>query len=122
MLAYQLTAWQQPPELRDVPVPEPGPGQVLMKVAGAGACHSDLHLMEWPEGTMPFDLPFTLGHENTGWVAGLGAGVEGLSEGDAARLAEVTMAPENKAMRDANIREIQMEDAKRLAGKVLTAA
>jgi propanol-preferring alcohol dehydrogenase len=80
MKAYQLTAWQSPPELREVDVPEPGPGQVLIKVAGAGACHSDLHLMEWPEGAMDFDLPFTLGHENAGWVASLGAGVEGLEE------------------------------------------
>jgi alcohol dehydrogenase, propanol-preferring len=59
MRAYQLTAWQRPPEMREVPVPEPGPGQVLVKVGGAGACHSDLHLMEWPEGTMDFNLPFT---------------------------------------------------------------
>ena len=50
MKAYQLTAWQTPPEMRDVAVPEPGPGQVLIKVGGAGACHSDLHLMEWPRG------------------------------------------------------------------------
>ncbi len=49
-------------------------------------------------------------------------GPDGLSSADAARLAEVTMAPENKAMRDTNIREIQAEDARRLAGKVLTAA
>jgi hypothetical protein len=41
--------------MREVPVPEPGPGQVLLKVGGAGACHSDLHLMEWPEGTMDYD-------------------------------------------------------------------
>ncbi len=83
MKAYQLTAWQTPPEMREVPVPEPGPGEVLVKVGGAGACHSDLHLMEWPEGTMDFDLPFTLGHENAGWVEALGAGVEGLEEGEA---------------------------------------
>jgi propanol-preferring alcohol dehydrogenase len=82
MKAYQLTAWQQPPELRDVDVPEPGPGQVLVKIGGAGACHSDLHLMEWPQGTMPFEPPFTLGHENAGWVEKLGAGVAGLSPGD----------------------------------------
>jgi hypothetical protein len=49
-------------------------------------------------------------------------GADGLSDLDAARLAEVTMAPENKAMRDANIREILPDDAKRLAGKVLSAA
>jgi alcohol dehydrogenase, propanol-preferring len=83
MKAYQLTAWQSPPEIREVPVPEPGPGQVLVKVGGAGACHSDLHLMEWPEGTMDFDLPFTLGHENAGWVEALGAGVGGLESGEA---------------------------------------
>ena len=80
--AYQLTAWQSPPEMREVDVPEPGPGQVLIKVAGSGACHSDLHLMDWPEGTMDFDLPFTLGHENAGWVEALGAGVEGLETGE----------------------------------------
>ncbi len=48
MQAFQLVGWRQPPELREVPVPEPGPGQVLVKVGGAGACHSDLHLMEAP--------------------------------------------------------------------------
>jgi propanol-preferring alcohol dehydrogenase len=82
MKAYQLTAWQSPPEMRDVDVPEPGPGQVLIKVGGAGACHSDLHLMDWPEGTLDFELPFTLGHENAGWVEALGAGVEGLEQGE----------------------------------------
>jgi alcohol dehydrogenase, propanol-preferring len=82
MKAYQLTEWESQPELRDVPVPEPGPGQVLVKVGGAGACHSDLHLMEWPPGTLSFDVPFTLGHENAGWVEQLGAGVEGLEVGE----------------------------------------
>jgi len=82
MKAFQLTAWQSSPEMRDVDVPEPGPGQVLLKVGGAGACHSDLHLMDWPEGTMDFELPFTLGHENAGWVEALGAGVEGLEPGE----------------------------------------
>lgn len=82
MKAYQLTAWQQPPELRDVPVPEPGPGEVLVKVGGAGACHSDLHVMDWPAGSLPYELPFTLGHENAGWVEAFGAGVEGFAPGD----------------------------------------
>jgi len=82
MQAYRLLAWQQPAELCEVPVPEPGPGEVLIKVAGAGACHSDLHLMEWPAGQLPFDPPFTLGHENAGWVERLGAGVSGLTVGD----------------------------------------
>jgi len=83
MKAYQLTEWEHPAELREVDVPEPGPGQVLVKIGGAGACHSDLHLMEWPPGMLGFDVPFTLGHENAGWVAAVGAGVEGLDEGEA---------------------------------------
>jgi propanol-preferring alcohol dehydrogenase len=82
MLAFQLPAWQRPPVLRDVPMPEPRAGEVLLKVAGAGACHSDLHLMEWPAGQLPFDPPFTLGHENAGWVEALGDGVEGLELGE----------------------------------------
>ena len=82
MRAYQLTAWQHPAELREVPKPSPGPGEVLVKVGGAGACHSDLHLMEWPEGALPFELPFTLGHENAGWVDTLGEGVVGVEVGE----------------------------------------
>jgi propanol-preferring alcohol dehydrogenase len=83
MQAFQLVEWQQPPVLRDVPVPEPGPGEVLVKVGGAGACHSDLHLMEWPAGTLPYELPFTLGHENAGWIDALGPGVKGWEVGEA---------------------------------------
>ncbi len=55
-------------------IPEAGPGEVLVRVAGAGACHSDLHLMEFPPGTLGFSPPFVLGHENTGWVAAQGPG------------------------------------------------
>jgi propanol-preferring alcohol dehydrogenase len=82
MLAYRFTGWQETPELTEVPVPEPGPGEVLIKVGGSGLCHSDLHLMEWPAGVMPFDPPFTLGHENAGWVESLGDGVSGLEPGE----------------------------------------
>ena len=56
MRALQLTAWQREPELRDVDVPHPGPGEVLVKVASAGLCHSDLEIMDWPAGTMPWEL------------------------------------------------------------------
>ena len=37
-----MVEWQQEPELCEVDVPDPGPGQVLLKIAGAGACHSDI--------------------------------------------------------------------------------
>jgi len=77
--AYRLTRGS-PPAFDDVPEPEPGPGEVVIRVAGAGACHSDLHLMD---GLSIWGDTFTLGHENTGWIAATGAGVEGWSEGDA---------------------------------------
>ncbi len=83
MKAVQLVRWQAEPELREVDVPEPGPGEVLVEVTAAGLCHSDLHVMEWPEGTLRWELPFTLGHENAGIVAALGEGVTGLALGDA---------------------------------------
>jgi propanol-preferring alcohol dehydrogenase len=83
MQAVQLVRWQARPELREVEEPRPGPGEVLVKVAAAGLCHSDLHVMEWPAGTLPWSLPFTLGHENAGYVARLGEGVTTLAAGDA---------------------------------------
>lgn len=82
MQALQLTSWGHDAEWRDVPQPDPGPGEVLLKVGGAGACHSDLHLMhDFADGMVPWGPPFTIGHENAGWVEGLGAGVTGLEVG-----------------------------------------
>jgi alcohol dehydrogenase, propanol-preferring len=80
--AIRLQQWTTEPELVEVPVPSPGPGQILLRVDAAGLCHSDLHLMEWPAEIMPFDPPFTLGHETAGTVAALGPGATGVSEGD----------------------------------------
>lgn len=82
MKALQLTEWKHEPELRDVADPEPGPGEVVVKVGGAGACHSDLHLLhDFEDGLLPWGPPFTLGHENAGWVHAVGAGVTGLEVG-----------------------------------------
>jgi propanol-preferring alcohol dehydrogenase len=67
-------------EVRDVPIPEIAPDEVLVEVAGAGLCHSDLHVLHvegWPV------LPMTLGHETAGRVAALGSDVSGLAEGEA---------------------------------------
>ena len=78
MRALRLLAWKSDPVLVDVPEPRPGPGQVVVKVGGAGACHSDLHLMrDFDANTLPWGPPFTLGHENAGWVHALGDGVTG---------------------------------------------
>ncbi|GAB2995421.1 zinc-binding dehydrogenase [Mycobacterium bourgelatii] len=67
-------------ELEDVPIPEPGPGEVLVKVAFCGICHSDLSLIN---GTFPPQAPVvTQGHEASGTIAKLGPDVTGWAEGD----------------------------------------
>ncbi|WP_341241449.1 NAD(P)-dependent alcohol dehydrogenase [uncultured Nocardioides sp.] len=82
MHALRLLDWHSEPQLEEVPVPEPGPDEVLVQVGGAGACHSDLHLMhEFEAGALPWGPPFTLGHENAGWVHTVGSGVRGLEPG-----------------------------------------
>ncbi|MFI5045975.1 MAG: NAD(P)-dependent alcohol dehydrogenase [Acidimicrobiia bacterium] len=82
MRALQLVAFGATAEYLDVPEPEPGPGAVLVRVGGAGACHSDLHLMyDFAEGMLPWSPPFTLGHENAGWIEAVGPGVEHLDVG-----------------------------------------
>lgn len=82
MKALRLKSWKSDPVIDEVPMPEPGPGEVVVQVGAAGVCHSDLHLMhDFEPGTLPWDPPFTLGHENAGWVHALGTGVTGLEVG-----------------------------------------
>jgi len=82
MRALRLLEWKSEPVLVEVDDPVPGPGQVVVRIGGAGACHSDLHLMrEFESGLLPWGPPFTLGHENAGWVHALGSGVTGLEPG-----------------------------------------
>ena len=85
MRAVVFSEWQTFPTLEDVEQPEPGPGEVLLKVAGAGACHSDVAIYKEFAKDAPGSIPppFVLGHENAGWVEALGPGVNGVSVGDA---------------------------------------
>ncbi|MFB8777710.1 NAD(P)-dependent alcohol dehydrogenase [Streptomyces broussonetiae] len=83
MKALQYRTIGAAPEVVTVPDPEPGPGQVLLKVTAAGVCHSDIAVMSWPAEGFPYRLPLTLGHEGVGTVAALGDGVSGVGEGDA---------------------------------------
>ncbi|MFD0687589.1 NAD(P)-dependent alcohol dehydrogenase [Actinomadura fibrosa] len=80
MKAVQYRTIGTAPEVVTVPDPEPGPGEVLLKVTAAGVCHSDIAVMSWPE--VPFPLPLTLGHEGAGTVAALGDGVRGVDVGE----------------------------------------
>ncbi|NYI05531.1 NAD(P)-dependent alcohol dehydrogenase [Allostreptomyces psammosilenae] len=83
MKALQYRTIGAAPEVVTVPDPEPGPGQIVLRVTAAGVCHSDIAVMSWPAEGFPYPLPLTLGHEGVGTVAALGAGVSGLREGDA---------------------------------------
>ncbi|KXO88682.1 zinc-binding dehydrogenase [Tsukamurella pulmonis] len=80
MRAQRFHAETKTITVEDVPIPEPGPGEVLVKVAFCGICHSDLSLIN---GTFPATLPeVTQGHEASGTIAKLGPGVTGWAEGD----------------------------------------
>ena len=89
MRAYRLVAWERPPEVVEVPVPEPGPGELLVQVAGNGLCHSDITMRAMPAAigeAIGWAMPFTLGHEVGGRVAALGGGINDLTEGEAVAL------------------------------------
>ncbi|GAA4911354.1 propanol-preferring alcohol dehydrogenase [Stackebrandtia albiflava] len=78
MKAYRLTDVHTA-RFEDVDQPTPGVGEVLLKVAGAGVCHSDLHILH-ADAWQP--LPMTIGHEVSGRIAELGPGVTGWDVGE----------------------------------------
>ncbi|MFF5567474.1 Zn-dependent alcohol dehydrogenase [Streptomyces sp. NPDC012623] len=77
--AAVLPAVGAPLEITEIELPEPGPGQVRVRLAAAGVCHSDLSLSN---GTMRVPVPAVLGHEGAGTVVSVGAGVTGVAPGD----------------------------------------
>jgi propanol-preferring alcohol dehydrogenase len=86
MKAAVVRTFGKPLEIENVPVPEPGPGEVLVKVKACGVCHTDLHAAsgDWPVKPVP---PFIPGHEAAGIVAALGPDVTNLKIGDAVGVA-----------------------------------
>ena len=84
MKAVRLHAYHELPVVEEVPEPTvTGPFDVLVRVGGAGVCRTDLHIVEgqWAEAMAP-PLPYTLGHENAGWVAEVGSAVSSVAVGD----------------------------------------
>src|SRR3974390_3040600 len=81
MKAAMVHEFGKPLAIEEVPVPTPGPGEVLVKIVATGVCHTDLHAADgdWPVKPTP---PFTPGHEGAGIVAAVGSGVTNLGEGD----------------------------------------
>ena len=68
-----------PVEVVDIVVPDPGPGEAVVKIAACGVCHTDLH---YREGEVNDEFPFLLGHEAAGTVEAVGAGVTEVAPGD----------------------------------------
>ncbi|MFD5950998.1 Zn-dependent alcohol dehydrogenase [Streptomyces collinus] len=77
--AAVLPAIGSPLEITGIELPDPGPGQVRVRLAAAGVCHSDLSLSD---GTMRVPVPAVLGHEGAGTVVSVGEGVDHVSPGD----------------------------------------
>jgi propanol-preferring alcohol dehydrogenase len=79
--AAVVNAFHQPLTIEDRPIPEPGAGQVVVKIEASGLCHTDIHAAngDWPVKPSP---PFVPGHEGVGTVTRVGAGVARLREGD----------------------------------------
>lgn len=84
MKAVRLHGYHQQPVVEDVPEPKiGGPLDVIVKIGGAGVCRTDLHIIEgqWADAMQP-TLPYTIGHENAGWVHEIGAAVTNVQVGD----------------------------------------
>ena len=81
MNAAVVEQFGKPLVLREMPIPAPGPGQILVKTEACGVCHTDLHAVkgDWP---VKPTLPFIPGHEGIGRVAAVGAGVSSVKAGD----------------------------------------
>lgn len=83
MRALQYRTFGAWPEVVHVDRPEPGPGQVLLRITAAGVCHSDIGLISRAAADYPYgDLPQTLGHEGAGEVVQVGSGVKTVTLGD----------------------------------------
>ena len=84
MRAVRLHGYHQQVVVEEVPEPTiSGPFDVIVRVGGAGVCRTDLHIIEgqWEQAMSP-PLPYTLGHENAGWVHEVGSGVTNVQVGD----------------------------------------
>ncbi|EIW63293.1 alcohol dehydogenase [Trametes versicolor FP-101664 SS1] len=75
MIAYQIVPGLTEPQRKALPIPTPGPDEVLVKVLASGVCHSDVHLLEWSDGRPFTPFTHTLGHECAGTIVRLGSNV-----------------------------------------------
>jgi NAD+-dependent secondary alcohol dehydrogenase Adh1 len=84
MRAVRVVGYHENMQMQDVPAPEvTGPLDVVVKIGAAGVCRTDIHILEeqWAEKSQ-VELPYTIGHENAGWVHAVGSAVTNVREGD----------------------------------------
>lgn len=89
MKAYRMVEWGQDPQFVELEVPQPKRGEILVKVAGNGLCHSDIGMRTMSKEigeAIGWQMPFTLGHEIGGYIEEVGEGVRGFEKGEAVAL------------------------------------
>lgn len=102
MKAVRRHEYDKRPAVEDVPDPAiSGPHDVIVRIGGAGLCHTDLHIYEgqWAEKS-GVRLPYTIGHENAGWVEEIGSAVTNVAPGDAVILHPLVTCGLCRACRD----------------------
>jgi NAD+-dependent secondary alcohol dehydrogenase Adh1 len=112
MRAVQVVGYHEGLKMAEVPVPEvAGPWDVIVKIGGAGVCRTDLHILEgqWAEKSK-VHLPYTIGHENAGWVHAIGSAVTNVKEGDKVILHPLVTCGLCRACRSGD--DVHCEDSK----------
>jgi alcohol dehydrogenase len=107
----------RPMTIEEVEIDGPGPGEILIEVAGAGLCHSDLSVID---GTRPRGVPIIPGHEGAGIVRAIGAGVTGLAEGDHVVTAFVSSCGECRYCARGRVNLCDTHGRTRAAGTLIT--
>jgi alcohol dehydrogenase len=107
----------RPMTIEEVELDGPGPGEILIEVAGAGLCHSDLSVID---GTRPRGVPIIPGHEGAGIVRAIGAGVTGLAEGDHVVTAFVSSCGECRYCARGRVNLCDTHGRTRAAGTLIT--
>lgn len=127
MKAFKLVQLGKPGKYVDVPVPTPGPGEVLVRMKAVGLCRSDLDMVDGQPGSAPYanSIPegYALGHENAGVVEELGVGVRDLKKGEVVATASTVLTARNgtarpsSAMRSDNPRMRSRRGTGRVSGR-----
>jgi NADPH:quinone reductase-like Zn-dependent oxidoreductase len=110
MRAAVVTDFRSPLQVQDLPIPEPGAGEVLVRIETSGLCHTDIHAAhgDWPVKPTP---PFIPGHEGVGYVEKLGTGVSTRAIGDRV-VNDVKDATSGKTVKQVQMTTVRLGDTR----------